>query len=78
MDTVFTPIGNKALFVDDIALLDTKYNDHLNTFATFIELASRFNINVNWNKSKIGQSEITFCGYKVAMNIRVRMDILWN
>ena len=56
---------NHCIFVDDIVLFAYSHEQHLNSFRQFVQISSDFNGNINWDKTKIAQEEIDYCGFKV-------------
>eukprot|EP00834_Sanchytrium_tribonematis_P006749 NODE_529_length_6421_cov_0.324739.p2 type:complete len:157 gc:universal NODE_529_length_6421_cov_0.324739:3534-3064(-) len=56
---------NKAVFVDAVVLKDTNIEELYQRVKKFIEIATWKNFNIKWKKSKLLQSSIEFCGFKV-------------
>ena len=42
-----------------MAMIDNDIEAHYRSFSLFVELATRFNVNVNWDKSKIDRRKWT-------------------
>eukprot|EP00834_Sanchytrium_tribonematis_P005974 NODE_402_length_8060_cov_0.986057.p1 type:complete len:840 gc:universal NODE_402_length_8060_cov_0.986057:3485-6004(+) len=61
----FKDIKNKAVFVDDTVLMDKTLEEHYQNVNHFIEIATKKNVNINWEKSSLAQKSVIFCGFKV-------------
>eukprot|EP00834_Sanchytrium_tribonematis_P007767 NODE_761_length_4121_cov_0.819741.p1 type:complete len:919 gc:universal NODE_761_length_4121_cov_0.819741:1022-3778(+) len=61
----FVEIPNKAVFVDDIVLMDADLPNHYVSVKKFIDIATEKNININWEKSTLAQTSVTFCGFDI-------------
>ena len=66
MDDIYKDIKNKASYVDDMVIYDNNMEEHLGNIEKFVQLSTEKNVAINWEKSEIAKSTVTFCGFQVS------------
>ena len=63
---IFHDVPDIFLYLDDICIVSTSWDDHMKALSTLFDRAIKYGLNLSAKKSKFAVSEFTFLGFKIS------------